>query len=344
MSENVVRINPSPNAQARFVSLLSDPLKCCQVNVLDLSGNESSNSSTPILFGILCDEACSLPALRTLTLGFTLCDGRDPVTPRFWGRLNEAFPNLECLVARGGLNTTWEDSTVTFKRLKVIDMDFLYADHQVWFPALLHAAFGAMNYFKAANFTGCQYLQSLLLRSVTDPEQFAWDFVPKLQLLGLPSGKVNSLPPLPQWHPLHHVYLYVDIVPRTKAPRWYRRQEACEWLAWTVEHLPTISRITMAFEPTNKETMDSILGDFDDDEVHRLGFAAERVPSRCADAAPHVVMKRVKSNDRVPSMTEGISGSRTFERNSTGRYRPPSHSLQSGLKTLSRLSSLRLGG
>jgi hypothetical protein len=344
MSENVVCINPTPDAQARFVSLLSDPLKCCRVSVLDLSGSKSSNSSTPTLFDILCDKACYLPSLRTLTIGFTLCGGRDPVIPRFWGRLNEAFPNLECLVARGGVATTWEDSTVTFKTLRVIDMDFLYADHQVWFPALLHAAFGVMNYFKAANFTGCQYLQSLLLRSITDPEQFDWDFVPKLQLLGVPSGKVNSLPPLPQWHPLHHIYLYVDIVPRTNAPRWYRLQEASTWLAQLVERLPTISRITMAFEPTSKGTMNSILGDFNDDEVHRLGFAAERVSSRCADAAPHVVMKRVTGNDRVPSMTEETSGSRTFERNSTGNYRPPSHSLQSGLKALRRLSSLRLGG
>jgi hypothetical protein len=265
------------------------------------------------------------------------------MTPRFWGRLNEAFPNLECLVARGGLNTTWEDCIVTFKRLKVIDMDLLYADCQVLFPALLHAAFGAMNYFKAANFRGCQHLQSLLLRSIRDPEQFDWDFIPRLRLLGLPSGKVNSLPPLPQWHPLHHIYVYVDMVPRTGTPRWHRRQQAWTWLTRTVERFPTISRITMAFEPTNDQMMESILGEFDKDGIHRLGFTKERASSGCADAAPYVIMKRVERNGRVSSMAEETSGPRTVELNSTGQHRPTSHSLQSGLKVLRRLSSLRVG-
>lgn len=305
MSEKAVYINPSSDVQLQFVLLLSDPLKSRRVILLDLPGSESSNSSAPILFDILCDNARSLPALRSLTMDFTRHNGREPVTPRFWGRLTEAFPDLECLVARGGSNTTGEGSIVTLKKLKVVDMDLLDADHQVRFPALRHSAFGSMNYSKAANFTGFQYLESLLLRNITDPEQFDWGFVPNLRLLGLPSGKVISLPPLPQRHPLNHLYVYVDTVPRTHNYGRRRRQEEWMWLKRTVERLPTISRITMAFGPTKSKTTDSIWGDFDDDEMHRLGFAAEYVFSGRTDAARHIIIERV---DRVFPVVEATSG------------------------------------
>jgi len=222
------------------------------------------------------------------------------------------------------LDTIQEDSIVTFKKLKVMDMDLLHADRQVRFPALRHSAFGAMNHDEATNFTGFEYLESLILRNITDPERFNWDFVPKLRLLGLPSGKVRSLPPLPQRHPLHHVYVYVDMVRRSPHSDQHRRQKEWTWLKGIVQSLPTISRITMTFQPMKSDLTDSIWGDFDDEEMDRLGFAAEYVFSGRADTARHIFMERVKRDDAVSPMVEETSGSRTSEghRNSTTKQGP----------------------
>ena len=308
-----VYIYPCEESQSYLQRILAEPLKSRRIVILDLPGPETFRSRVPFIFDFLCENSHSLPSVRSLTLGLHVHPPSAPRTPRFWMRLNDAFPHLVALVLRGHLNTLVDNTSnpVVFRKLEISDHGMLYPDSSVHFPVLKHAAFDHMYVFQSTGFTGHPLLESLIFRCIfSEGPKVIWRLVPHLRLIALPSETVNSLASLPPEHPLQHLYIYVESIPSNQQHLSdNRRKRELTWLKAIVTRLPTISLITLAYEPRKEVTPGLIRGDFDEKELKRMGFTSSQ--RRLSGRGRAIVLRRpqdlVHSQPLIDTLVDTVS-------------------------------------
>jgi hypothetical protein len=287
-------ILPQQNPQACLQRLLADPSIPNRIVLLNLPGYEGSRSP-PTYFDLLCDNANSLPALRTLTLALRNPHVATPPISRFWGRLDNAFPLLTTLVLRGGFQTTYPDAAVVFENLEILDWDFADLHASLYFPLLRHVSFGHLYYFELKYLASWPQLESLIIRDINGCGQIEWSLFPELRLLGLPARRIDAFPPLPPNHPLQHLYVFVGTRPRDDHnPHLFSYEVRLTWLKETLERLPTITRITLWFDKRRPNQLDWISGYFHEEDLELLGFTERDFPNPNREHGHHVVFQRVR--------------------------------------------------
>jgi len=293
-----VYISPCGEAKAYLERLLAEHLFSQRIVILDIPGREYRNSPVPMVFDFLCENSHLLPGVRSLALGLHHYTSVAPTTPKFWRRLNDAFPHLVCLTLRGSLKTAMEDPVeppVVFKNLEILDHDTLSSDPNVYFPILCHVAFNSIIPYQLQRFTGLRSLRSLLARkSFYVGRIFEWDFFPGIKLLGIPGEHVYELSRLPPGHPLEHLYVYIGTVSRNDHyhdPD--RKAKELAWMKEITERLPTISQITFAYPLPSEYLSSAVWGDFDEDELGILGLERVYCPELGRSESRDAVFRRV---------------------------------------------------
>jgi hypothetical protein len=279
-----VYIKPCEEVQMLFHRLIAEPSKSYRIVILDLPGPEYYDSFVPEMFDVLCEHSHSLPSVRNLTLPLGQKVSTVPGVGSFWKRLNNAFPDLVCLVVRCALLSEYPtDSPITFKNLLILDHDNIHPDPLVHFPVLRHAACHSTVWYNLYPelISGRRSLETLLIRDACyHGRGFAWNLVPQLKVFGFPGSAVNRLPGLPVGHPLQHLYLYLDI-PR-KSEYFHedaRKMVELGWLEDILRRFPTIMQITLAYQPSRDSIPVDIWGDFSEQELIRLGLTREYTSS-----------------------------------------------------------------
>lgn len=275
--------------------LISKPATCHQICTLDIYNTSKQNRLEESTFDILCNNASDFPLLQTLSLEPPRTTTGGPFS-NFWFRLNDAFPQLTCLVVRQWVPSYEGDTDLTFGRLEVLDVNGAPPDSRLHFPSLKHAAFGCVSSSELASFNGRSRLESLLLKEIVEAHHFSWDLFPNLQLIGIPGRRAETfgpLPPLPAHHPLRHIYIYLGVT--FHSGRGSDRITQYEWLSRMVGHLPAVSRITLAVETSAKHHQPWVSMDYDQETLRRLGLSVNKIASRQIKGTRLVVLQRTSS-------------------------------------------------
>jgi hypothetical protein len=299
-------IYPIWPTQELFQRLLNEPSKSHRIVSLSVPGPESGLTTTPpLMFDFLCSNANLLPNLQSLTLSLCFYPAKDPGTPKPWSRLNEAFPNLTSLVLRGSVRWTLEVQPVSFQKLEILDLgDMSLPDPTISFPTLRHAVLGDLSFNPVKTLTRSGRLESLLFRDASAGAEFDWDLVPKLRLLGIPSSVVEVFPPTPRAHPLHRLHIFVGIIPRDDGNiRRNRKEKELQLMKQAVERFPNVSQITLAFQTHSNHLESDIIGDFDEEELRRVGLVVNYTSRE-----DHIVLDRVPlTTPRMPFLNHVTS-------------------------------------
>jgi hypothetical protein len=168
--------------------------------VLDAADGFTRDSIYGVSSGFL-PYAAVLPKLRSLTLHLLYSHEETP----FWGRLNDAFPLLNCLVLTGEIRATAEEAVV-FENLEILDIECQFPFAGVHFPVLRHASIKSYNAAWAVRWHG---LESLLLPSIVRGSQVDWPQLPNLRLLGIPTSHISLILHCPRDHPLSKLCIFL---------------------------------------------------------------------------------------------------------------------------------------
>jgi hypothetical protein len=196
-SARAVYITSGPNSLSRLLDV-----RCSthQIVALDTANGFIRNSNDERSSAFL-RYAAVLPNLRSLTLHL-LSDSNEI---SFWGRLNEAFPSLTCLVLTGRIRAAAEEDVV-FEKLEILDIDCQLPPFGVQFPALRHAS---LKFYEADQVAGWYDLESLLVRNMETDASFDWLDLPNLRLLGLPTSHLWLITRCPPDHPFSTLCIFV---------------------------------------------------------------------------------------------------------------------------------------
>jgi hypothetical protein len=264
------------------------------------------NRMVPSVFDFLCLNGHAFPAVRTLCLSLGIPNMDERSVPRFWGRLNEAFPYLTCFTLRGskGVTTTYPDELVTLENIEIIDWN-IGALHSVQFPRLRHVAYDNVPRWGLERFSKSPHLESLLLRSDNLGPLFQWGLLPNLRLLGLQARETCHFPRLPEGHPLQHLHIYVGTRGRSDHNYPQRRSEVdqLKWLKDTINLFPTVMRISLEFEEQSFYWVHWISGIFKQGDLAQLGFIQNH-SSRLLRTGTRVVLDRIVGGSQISSIME----------------------------------------
>jgi len=249
-------------------------------------------------FDCLCASGHGLPALRSLSIKFYSEKSRGTPKPRFWARINDAFPLLTSLVLRGKVGRSVQEGAAVFENLIVLGITVLHPDVAlVTFPALVHVAIDNTYARSLLEFGNWNHLESLFLRHLPyDCARFKWEWFPNLRLLGIPDTRLASTPLLPSHHPLQSLYVYSGADPLAGG-RHKQGEKDVWWLHGTLLRLPGIINITITFEKSMKNWSSTLLGDFDRRKLKQMGFTFG--PSNLTfDYRRRVVINRTPAKDK----------------------------------------------
>jgi len=132
-----------------------------------------------------------------------------------------------------------EQGAVSFKNLRILDVDQVDFNYALFFPCLRHVAFGNWCRYLETILLRSPQLESLLVRSTYYMGRYGMDpsLVPGLKLLGLPIYGGNTLPPVPNY-PLRHLCLHMHFVPGL---------QPVDLVKQVSVHLPELCQITLDF-------------------------------------------------------------------------------------------------
>jgi hypothetical protein len=196
-SARAVYITSGPNSLSR---LLDVRCNTHQIVALD-TANGFLRNSTDERSSAFLRYAAIFPNLRSLTLHL-LSDSNEI---SFWGRLNEAFPSLTCLVLTGRLRAAAEEAVI-FEKLEILDIDCQLPSTGVHFPALRHAS---IKFYEMVRVTRWHGLESLLVRNMETDASLDWTQFPKLRFLGLPTSHLWVITRCPRDHPFSELCIFV---------------------------------------------------------------------------------------------------------------------------------------
>jgi hypothetical protein len=305
--------------------LVDEPSRSHRIVLLDLLEFYQSHpgESTLQTFDFLCTVADSLPSIRSLILG----PGNYrsvTVIPRFWGRLNAAFPYLTCLIFRCRMTTTYEDPVVIFEHLEILDVDHVQLDTSIAFPVLRHAAFGHMNEPEFMRFSAWANLESLVLRKIKESmeskmEPISWDWLPRLKLLGILCRQGAAFARPPPSHPLRHLHLYVLAGPDHQDDgngNWYAYYFS--YVKEISQRYPMVTCITLS-SLRSYERIGKKLNGFNEAHANNIGFTFTQCNKDARGREDFQILERLpyKSPPRVHT---------TQITQSAPKHKPPIHS------------------
>jgi hypothetical protein len=287
--------------------LVDEPSRAHRIVLLDLIVFYHSRPEGSILqpFDVLCTIADSLPNIRSLVFG-----PRNGIVaigvPRFWGRLNTAFPYLKCLVLRGLIMTNCEDPAVVFQHMEILDADHTQLDNSIVFPVLRHAAFGFMVTFVLMRFRTSIWtnLESLMLRGITETiAGISWDWLPQLKLLGIPCRQGAAFARLPASHPLRHLHLYVH------AGQEHESKYGCvyrfAWVKKIVQWYPTVTRVSLS-SLYPQESIGNRLEGFNEENANDIGFTFTQCNKNARGQEDFQILERLLYPPPPPARTKQV--------------------------------------
>ncbi|KIM22247.1 hypothetical protein M408DRAFT_28880 [Serendipita vermifera MAFF 305830] len=179
--------------------------------------------------------------------------------------------------------------SVRFEELEVVDFERPTIGFAFHFPAVRHAAFGHLYGSNTLELKDIPQLESLLLGGIQCSTAFDWETVPNLRFLGAPTREMGELPPLPIKHPLRHLYVHIHTVPRDDHNGYPNRDaEQSQWINETIEHFPSITRLTLSFT----RGVPWIGGHFKDEDCELLGLQMQSCFNKCNSITQHIVYNR----------------------------------------------------
>lgn len=317
---NIKDLNIPSNARAIYASpygdslaslqrLLLEPPKCSQIVMLDLPRCDQSTSNPSTPFGLLCKHANTFSSVRSLTLGFT---DRVFKIQDLWTRIHSSFPELDCLVISGEI--PWSlPHPVVFKNLEILDLKHVPLRLQIHFPAIRHASFGHMGRKSMAMFGDLPQLESLLVQGRNYDTEIQWELFPNLRLLGLPGRKMDLVPHLPVDHPLRHLHVYVGTIPRDDHNGYPNREaEQSTWIKQIIERLPTITRLSLAFDKRENWLVNWINGEFSEEDCELLDLNMD-YGYKSRGSPKGIVYRRTGNRPHAPE-SDGPSGHESEKR------------------------------
>lgn len=207
-------------------------------------------------FDLLCINAGRLLNIRKLTLHFYDITSESDIVG-FWSRLNTAFPLLvtlgmiswQCYDGRGAHFTDPSDSVIIFKHLEILVVDNVHLHPNVQLPAVRHVALAVVSVLHGL--LNSPHLESLLFRgrnncigAILNITQLS-----PLRLLGMPFSGAAGTQPLPKGYPLVHICVFfispIYTVAWPAAGQYHGLQDLVPWLAMWLEHIPSLSQITL---------------------------------------------------------------------------------------------------
>jgi hypothetical protein len=226
--------------------------------------------------------------------------------PRFWYRLNKAFPLLTTFVLLGGLVTTYPDPEVVFENLEVVDWGYADYHQSLQFPAIRHASFSVVSHHELEYLIKWPHLQSLLIRGIDEGARFEWSSFPNLKLIGLPAQRVVTFPPPPPGHPLRHLYISIGTRPRDDHnQQLFAYERGLGWLKDVLERMPNITRLSLWFDKPGCNRVHWISAYFRTEDLEVLGWTQWYPACRSSGSGHHDIYERVKVEPRKEEQVAG---------------------------------------